>query len=496
VPQQKSLKKNYIMNVLLTLSGVIFPLITFPYVSRVLTPVGTGKVSAATHLINYFLMFSQLGIPTYGVRAVAKVRDNKEKLSRLVQELLIISGVMMILSYIFLAICLAFVPKLQEDRTLYVIVSLTILFTWIGMEWLYRGLEQYTYITVRSVAFKFVALVAMFLMIHQKSDYVIYGGITILASSASYLLNFINARKYITLKPVGHYDFRPHLKAVMIFFAMSVATTVYTNLDVVMLKFMTTDVEVGYYDASIKIKTVLVSVVTALGAVLLPRASYYVEHGEMEEFRKITRKALGFVLLFSVPLATYFVYFAKPSILLVSGNLYLGSVPSMQIIMPTLVLIGITNILGIQVLVPTGRETQVLWSVITGAVVDLILNFLLIPKLGSAGAAIGTLAAELSVLVFQYLVLRKEQSETFRSMHYLRILVATLLSCAASFWVTLLRLPERFPQNQLGNFLTLLISALLFFGVYFGYMLLRKEPLAVEAVDILRKKLLHRGENS
>ena len=348
----KSLKLNFIMNAILTMSQFIFPLITFPYVSRILLPVGTGKVSFATSLISYFSMFAQLGIPTYGIRACAKVRDNREELTRTVQELLSINIVMNVISYGVLVFALLFIPRLQEDRTLYFVVSATIFLTSIGMEWLYKALEQYTYITIRSIIFKFIALVAMFLLIHKQEDYVAYGGISILASSASNIFNFINVHKYIDLKPVGNYNFRRHLKPIFVFFAMSCATTIYTHLDTVMLGFMATDADVGYYNAAVRIKSILVSIVTSLGTVLLPRASYNIEHGLMDSFWRISKKAINFVFLIATPLTLYFIFFAKEGIYFLSGSAYAGSVIPMQLIMPTLSFIGLSNILGIQILVP------------------------------------------------------------------------------------------------------------------------------------------------
>ena len=378
--KQGSLKLNFIMNAILTMSSFVFPLITFPYISRILLPVGTGKVSFATSLISYFSMFAQLGIPTYGIRACAKVRDDRLELTRTAHELLAINLVMDVISYAVLFLALLFLPRLQEDRTLYVVVSATILLSSIGMEWLYKALEQYTYITVRSIIFKFVALIAMFLLVHNQNDYVIYGGISIFASSASNVFNFINVHKYIDMKPVGGYHFKRHFKAIGVFFAMSCATTIYTHLDTVMLGFIATDEDVGYYNAAVKIKTILVSIVTSLGTVLLPRSSYYVEHGLMDEFIRIAKKALNFVFILASPLMVYFIIYAKQGIYFLSGSAYAGSIMPMKIIMPTLLLIGITNVLGIQILIPLGREKIVLYSEIAGAVVDLILNAILIPK--------------------------------------------------------------------------------------------------------------------
>ncbi|MCC8151283.1 MAG: flippase [Lachnospiraceae bacterium] len=478
--KQKSLKLNFVMNAILTMSSFIFPLITFPYVSRVLLPVGTGKVSFATSLISYFSMFAQLGIPTYGIRACAKVRDNREELTRTAHELLMINLIMNVISYAVLILALLFVPRLQEDRTLYIVVSFTIILTSIGMEWLYKALEQYTYITVRSIIFKFVALIAMFLLIHEQEDYVIYGGITILAASASNIFNFINAHKYIDMRPVGNYNFKRHLKPVAIFFAMSCATTIYTHMDTLMLGFMTSDEEVGYYNAAVKIKTILVSIVTSLGTVLLPRASYYVQNGKMDEFQRITKKAINFVFLLATPLMLYFMIYARQGVLFLSGSAYENSIVPMQIIMPTLLLIGLTNILGIQILVPLGREKTVLYSEIAGAVVNIIVNAILIPQLQSSGAAIGTLAAELTVLIVQYAALRNQVPEAFRAVTYWKILVGLVLGVVCSYWVVLF---------DLSYFVTLVITACLFFAAYGLFLLLTREPLVVEVFGQLMGKI-------
>lgn len=471
--EKKSLKLNFIMNALLTMSSFIFPLITFPYVTRILGPAGYGKVSFATSLIAYFLIFAQLGIPTYGVRACAKVRDNRHLLTKTAHELLIINLVMSALSYVVLFAALIFVPKLRQERLLYIVVSLTIIFTTIGMEWLYKALEQYTYITVRSLIFKLVALVAMFYLVRTPDDYVVYGGITILASSASFLLNFIHARRYISLRPMGGYDFKPHLKAVAIFFAMACATTIYTNLDTVMLGFLKTDDDVGFYNAAVRIKSILVSIVTSLGTVLLPRASYYVEHGLMEDFRRISRKALNFVTVAATPLMLYFMLFARQGILLLSGEDFLGAVLPMQIIMPTLLFIGLTNILGIQILVPTGREKTVLCSVMVGAAVDLVCNFFLIPRYAATGAAVSNMLAEASVLVFQIAALRREVLPAFRSIQFWKLGAGLLAGTAASVWVAGL---------GLGSFWALALSACLFFGAYGFVLLVLRERLVRDIV--------------
>ncbi len=430
--KQKSVKLNYLMNCILTGSAMIFPLLSYPYVSRILQPEGMGKVAFANSVVAYFAMGAMMGIPTYGIRACARVRDDKEQLSRTVWELLFINMVMTAFVYLVFGASLFLVPRFAEDKALLALMGISILFQLLGVEWLFKALEEYTYITLRSLLFKVLALILMFLCIREKDDYILYGVLTLLAGMGSNVCNAFRMRRYVgplsqsicasTKKDSGaavrktenlwkrgvcflRQAAGKHLKAVGVFFAMTAATTIYTNLDVVMLDFMSGDVETGYYSTAVKIKGVLVSFVTALGSVLLPRMSYYAERKMNKEFRKMVSKAFLFVGLVSVPLCIFFIFFAKRSILIISGKSFLPAVDSMQIIMPTLILIGFSNICGIQILVPLGLEKHVLYSEVLGAVTDICINSRLIPSMGAKGAAIGTLAAEAVVLLYQICVM-------------------------------------------------------------------------------------------
>ncbi|MGI6511029.1 MAG: flippase [Catenisphaera adipataccumulans] len=489
--EQKSVKKNFLMNTLLTMSAFIFPLITYPYVSPILSPSGMGSVSFATSIATYFTMFAQLGIPTYGIRACALARDDKKALTKTVQELLIINVVMMILSYIVFFILLFTVPQMKDEKTLFIVVGSMVWLNCIGMNWMYQGLEEYTFITVWSVVCKTISVVAMLLLVHAKSDYIIYGGLSIFASYGSSLANFFYAHKFIDLKPVGHYHFRKHLRHVGIFFAMSCATTIYTNLDIVMLGFMKTNVDVGYYQMAVKIKNILVSLVTSLGTVMLPRASYYIGQGDMKRFRAIAQDALHFVWLVAVPLAVYTVLFASQGIYFISSAEFTGSILPMQIVMPTLIFIGLTNIIGMQILVPTGNEMYVLYSEIAGAAVDFVINLLLIPHLASAGAAIGTLAAEAVVLGVQYHYTKPMIRKLLKRIPYGKLLAANAAAAVLSVFCRHLELVSSLRWN---SFLILAISCILFFVVYLAVLLLLKEPLVLTFQKQVHQWLMRRKE--
>ncbi|MCW6681948.1 flippase [Aerococcaceae bacterium NML160702] len=481
VANQKSVKFNFVMNFILTLSSIVFPLVTTPYISRVILAEGTGRVEFVTSIVGIFAMFGMMGIPTYGIRACARVRGDQEALSQTVYEILIINTIAMVLTLVVYIVSIMTVPKFVEEQPLFIINIIVLVFNVLGVEWLYRALEQYQYITVRSIIFKFIALVMMFLFVKQTSDYMIYGAITIVANVGSNLLNFLNMRKFVELKAFKPIDLKQHLRPIMSFFMMAIAITIYTSLDKGMLGMMSNAAEVGYYAAAIKVKMVLVTLVTSLGAVLLPRLSYYVEQGEQKAFQEITIKAFRFVLIVALPLTIYFTLFAKESILLLASAEFVPAIVPMKIIMPTLLFIGVSNLLGIQILVPLKREDEVLYSVAFGAVINLLINFWLIPSLAATGAAIGTTVAEFAVVAFQAYVLRDFLKLVIGQIAYWKMGVALMWAIAtalvASHWL------EQSP------FIVLVVTSVLFFGVYGVVLIALKETFVTEML----KKVLKRG---
>ena len=478
--KQHSIFYNFIMNIVLTMSSYMFPLITFPYISRILLPAGTGKVSFATSIVSYFVLVAQLGIPIYGIRACAKVRDDQEEFNKNVQEILLINIIMCIIAYILFALSLFCVPRFREEKKLLIVTSASILLTTLGAEWVFKALEMYSYITWRSIFFKTIALAAMFFLVHKQEDYIIYGAISIFASSASNILNFIYLHKLVDFQKRFKLDLKKHMKPIFVFFAMSCATTVYLQLDTVMLGFIKTDVDVGYYNAAVKIKNMLLSIVTSLGAVLLPRVTAYLEKQENEKFKNLSVKVIRFILFISIPMLVYFTMFARPVILLLSGTAYEGAIFPMQLIMPTLLFIGLTNLMGIQILVPMGKERKVLASTIVGAVIDFGLNMILIPRYSSAGAAIGTMVAEIAVFVYQYFSDLDIFKKLFCNINLWKFIISTAVAAIASIWVLKL---------EAGCFWILLISAICFSSIYLLSLLLMKEIFVQEIIEMIQRSI-------
>lgn len=473
-----SVRFNFIMNSILTVSSVLFPLITFPYISRVLLVDGSGKVAFATSVITYFTMFATLGLPTYGVRACARVRDDKEKLSKTVQELLIISGITTALTYIVFFVLLFIVPKFSAQKELLLIVSISIGLTTIGVQWFYNALEQYSYITTCAIVFKLIGLVLMFLLVKEPKDYKLYAMVYVIGSFGSYVLNFIRLRKFISFRKTGTYHLKEHVKATFMFFLLSAAASVYLNLDVVMLGFMKGDTQVGYYNAGVKVKGVLVTCVTSLGTVLLPRLSYYMQKKDREAFYRMVSKAFNFIFVAATPVTIYFMLYARESILVLAGSTaFLPAIYPMWILMPTVLLIGLSNVTGIQVLTPMGQERKVVYSVLAGAALDFFFNLFLIPGFGASGAAVSTLMAEALVLAVQCAFLRKEMKGLLNGIQFLKIAAGLVFASAVGILVRVF--------SRWNDFLTLLVSAILFFGVYGIILFILKERFVKEIFEFM-----------
>lgn len=473
--QIHSVKYNFVMNFILTASNFIFPLLTFPYVSRILHAAGNGKVNFAASVANYFLMVASLGIPTYGVRACAKVRDNKEKLSKTVQEILIINLIATVLVTATYVVCVFTIPRFSQDKTLFLIEGVNIVLNMFGANWLYQALEQYDYITARSILFKAISVVLMFLLVHQESDYRIYAATTVLAAVGSNVMNFIRLRRYISFKKTGTYNLKQHLKPIFVLFAQSATVSIYTNLDTVMLGFMKGDVAVGLYTAAVKIKNVLLSIVASLGNVMLPRMSYFVNKHDKNEFNHLLRMALNAEVFMAFPLVAFFVLEASDSLVFIAGAEYIDAVATMQIINLAIIPNGLTGVIGTQTLTSLNRENQVLYSVIVGAVSDFLLNLIMIPLWGSAGAALATTIAEYLVLITQLYLARDVVGAAIKRVKFRRYGNTTLLSLIPTIIIT------KLPLSSV--FLRLILTAIVFFGCYGLILYLCKDKLLYKLLD-------------
>ena len=479
----KSIKFNFIMNFILTVSNFLFPLIIFPYVSRVLLPEGTGKVAFALSIVSYFTLFASFGVATYGIRAIAQVRDDKDRLSKTMHELLFINIISMIIVYIALVIAISVVPKFAMEKELFWVTSLFVIFTIIGIEWLYKGLEKYQYITIRTIVFKIASLFLVFLFVKEKSDYIIFAFISIFAIVGSGVLNLINSRKLINYILYSEYEFKKHLKPMFVLFLTSMAIAIYTSLDEGLLGLLSSPEQVGYYNAAVRVKGILFTLITSLGVVLLPRLSYYVENHMETEFHEALAKSTNFIIVIAASVVIFFTLFAKETILILAGENYVASIIPLQIVVWALILSAITNILGIQILLPLKKDKQLLFSVLCAATVDVIANFLLVPKLAAVGTALSVIAAELSVLIVQIIILRQYIKILFSGLQLHKIIIALLIAIACALFV-------REIVINTSTLIIFLCSSSVFFLAYFIILLLLKEKFIMYVYHTIYTKFI------
>lgn len=405
--KQKSLKINAFYSVLQVFLSLIFPLITFPYASRILLPDGIGKVNFANSIISYFILIARLGISGYATREASKIRDDRNAISKLFKEIITINFVCCFIAYILFFISLCFVPKFYDYRTLLLVTSIKILFSVLGIEWIFTANEEFKYITIRTFFIQLFSLIYLFVFIHTSEDIIHYAIFGILTTIGCNIFNFVFIGKYVNLRYKTKLEIKKHLKAIIVFLGITIVTSIYTMLDTTMLGFLSTDTEVGYYTASTKLGHMVLSMLTSITAVLLPRLTNYAQRNDDSSFRELVKKSANILLLLSIPMTFGLIILAKPLVLLLSGEQYLPAIPSMQLISPILIIISFGSLVGVQILPAIGKEKISFYSYIAGAVTNVVLNSILIPRYGSFGAAIGTVSAESIVTFIQVFYVKK-----------------------------------------------------------------------------------------
>ncbi len=469
-----SIKKNFTINFVRVLLNMVFPLITFLYVCRIIHAEGVGKVSFVQGVINYFILVSSLGIPLYGIRAVAKVRDDKDKLSKLIKELLLIISISTLITFSIYMIIINFsMGKIYDNKELFLLFSLSLLFTNIGVEWFYQGVEEYEYIAKVSIAFKVISLMLLFILVKNENDYFKYGFVLIFSICGSNFFNFINLRKSINFKKKYELEIKKHLKPIFIIFGFNLAVSIYASLDTVMLGFLSTERAVGLYASSMRIVKAVVTLINSFGSVLIPRISYYIEKKQKREFERVAKLSLNCTLLLGLP-STVGLFILAPSVIALFGEEFLEAAVAMRIVVPLILIIGFSYFIGIQILYPHGQEKKVLVSAIVGAAMNFSLNLLLIPRYSYIGASIATLIAEIFVLIVQAYFGRKYLNFRIFNRNSYKYLLATIL-----MGVTLCILPSPFENGGITVFLGIFTGG----SIYFISLVLLKENLVYQIIN-------------
>ena len=438
----KSVKANYLFNLINSASQLLFPLITFPYASRIMMADGIGQVNFFQSIISYISLFTCLGIPMYAIREVAKVRDNPEKMTRITVEILLLHAFLTLLGYMAVAVICLTVTKVQTDIPLFLLLSATIFFTAIGCEWFYQGIEDFKYVAIRGLLVKLLSVVLLFLFVKTKEDILWYGAYTVLGVLGGNIFNFIRLRKYLHRDVIDFRALHPlrHLKPALHVFALNVVISIYLQLNNVLLGFMKDAEAVGYFTAATKIMMITMSISSSLGAVIMPRTSNLIAEGRMDEFRILIQKSYDFVLALAMPLTVGLIFTSPSIILLLSGEGFAPAVLTSQIVASNILMVGLSGVMGIQVLYPLGKINIVILCTLIGAAVNVFFNVLLIPRYGHNGTAVAYMLAEVAVTVSMFLIGRKYIPIQFLKKQHLHYVGGGIVMGGVLYFISLLGL--------------------------------------------------------
>lgn len=393
-----SIKKNFFWNLLQTVAGYLFPLIVFPYVSRVLGVEKFGNVQAADSIVSYFQLFAMLGMATLGIREVARVKNDKKRLSEVFSSLFLLNIITAILTIVVMLFFIYnFSSFASKSRLLYIGVS-RILFIVLSIEWLFKGIEDFSYITKRTLLIKCFYVVAVFSFVRCPDDHVKYFALTCGITMACAIVNLLYARRFVRFS-LSNVSFRQFLHPFVILGIYAIMTNMYGTFNVMQLGVYCGDREVGYYSVSVKFFSVIISFFSAFTAVLLPRISYVLSENNEKEFQRITSRSIDFLFLLSFPIIAFVEVFAPEIVMAFSGLGYEGAIIPMRIITPLVFLIGYEQIMVTQILTPLKKDNAIMINSFFGAVMALLLCFILIPRFASVGSALVWVCSECAVAI-------------------------------------------------------------------------------------------------
>lgn len=474
----KSIEINVILSIVKTLSSIVFPLITFPYISRVLLPENVGKVNFSISFVNYFMLIAALGIQTYAIRSCAAQKDNRAELSTISSQLFSINLITTALAYIALFITLAIYPGLESYRFIILILSVSIMFTTLGADWLNSAMEDFKYITIRTLFFQLLSLVLMFLFVRKSEDYINYALILMFSSSGANIVNIWYRRRYCNTHFTLNIDWKLHFAPILSLFVMSLAQTIFGNADVTMLGLMQNDFQVGLYSTAHKVTLTISQLVQAVALVIIPRLSYYFSNEDYETANKLLKKVLSFNLTLGLPIVIGTVMMAKDIIILIGGYEYIQAVPVIRVLILSFMfsLVG-GSFLGNAILIPMGKEKYYMIVCCITAIINVVLNSILIPHLAAVGAAIST--AFNGLLILLLLLLNVDNNIKINGI--LPLFVKPIIGCTFIAVICFL-------FNTVSNFVIRVVLSVLISVIVYGIIqVLLKNELVIEILSSLKK---------
>lgn len=396
--KKKSVEKNYIYNLTYQMLTVVIPVIITPYISRVLNADGIGIFSYTTAVVGYFVLLGNLGIATYGQLQVAKYQENRFKLSKIFFELLILRAILLLLILLIYLVFIQFQDMIY--RSIYYVLIIQILCSLLDISWFLQGLEEFKSIVMRNTLIKVLSVISILIFVKKDTDLILYAFIMNASTLLGNISIFAYVPKYVQRVKLTEINLFKHISNCLVYFIPTVATTIYLTLDKTMIGwFSLNTLENGYYEQAQKIELMVVTIVTSLSVVTMPRMTYLLNNNQFQEFKVRLEQSIRFILFLSLPMTLGLVGIANNFIPLFLGVGFEKSISILKIFSLLVIIIGLNNALGKQILMPSGQQRAYNISVVIGAVINIVFNLILIPQFFSLGAAISSVLAEFAILI-------------------------------------------------------------------------------------------------
>lgn len=476
------MKKNMLLNAIKGIMSLIFPLITFPYISRVLGVENLGRVNFANSVVSYFILIGSFGISSYATREGASVRSDREKFNRFANEIFSINVLTAFFAYMLLLVVVICGKTLHGYVGLIAIYAATILFNVLSVEWVYTSHEEYTYITLRSIVFQIISIILMLLFVKNESKIsaYAYAMISVFANAGSGILNFIRSRRYCHIHLVKNMRFKYHMKPMCVFFGTAFISTIFVSSDTTLLGFLCGDAPVGIYAVSVRIYTLVKTLLTSLIMVSIPQLSELYLNKKSEEFQSVSEDVLNVLVTFLIPAMIGIILMSKEIILIIAGEEYLASVKPLIMLSIALGFSIGSLFYGQCILIPCKKESINLYAAIICAVVNVLLNLILIPRWQENAAAFTTIIAEATGFFIFWISARKIVK--YRSI--LKLMVKVALGCGG-ICVTCLIIKLLVNNYIICTVLSVSLSVF----VYLGIEVLCRNQAVYEVIKKMKAKI-------
>lgn len=468
IKKEKSLKKNSIYYLFYNVINLAFPLITGIYVARVLLPNDIGRVASAQNLAQYFVILSFLGIPTYGLRELSKIRDDRNQFNKVFSELYTINFISTIIFLVLYLVLVALIPMYRQNFVFYLISGISIALNLCHISWMYEALEEYKFISVRNIVFKVVYFVLLLCLVKDSNDCIIYALLTIVGTAGNSVLNMIYLPKFAKFD-FKNMQLKRHMKSISALVMVNLAIEIYTLVDITMLNIISSDEKVAFYKYGSTIQKMLLTVVNSFTMVLIPRISYYYSKKKYKEYNELISKVLLIIVILSTPMIVGILFVAEPIIVLMYGNSYIASAGIVQILSILLLVSPIGYLLGSRVLLVTGHENKMILAVGSGAIMNFFGNLLLIPMYNEYGAAIASVIGEIIVMVIYVTMGRKHYKLNNIKKTFYKVLISCLMMV-----IYLIACVEYLKLEIISTLIVEIVGAV---TIYFGSLVIMKEEM-------------------